>query len=112
MNPIHLSHWALEGSQARQERIGCRILVCVSGLDPPIPEHRGARSPEASLCLLGLGGSERLRGGGGGRRDDGAFKLSVGPSLGLWNQHCREMALALAQTRLFVLPDLILQAEG
>lgn len=37
---IHLSCRGLEGSQGRQEIIGCRILVCVSGPDPPIPEHR------------------------------------------------------------------------
>lgn len=84
MNFIHLSCWVLEESQDRQEIIGCRILVCVSGPDPPIPEHRWAGSLRGvAIAWMGLGGHRKT---GWGRerhkRDDGGLTHG-GPLFGI-----------------------------
>lgn len=110
---IHLSCWGLEGSQGRQEIIGCRILVCVSGPGPPIPEHRWAGSLRHHHCWgWAWKATGSLAGGGRGPEGCQRIKFMVSTSLRLQNHLCREMVQAKAQTHSFVLTNLILYTQG
>lgn len=69
MNFIHLSALGLGGEPDRQEIIGCRILVCVSGPNLPFLNTDELESLGGFTAVrMGSGGHRETDGGGGGRR--------------------------------------------